>query len=781
MSGRRNTRVTSARDWVSAALVPTAADDWVLTHDGYVPLSEHVVESRFAIGNGFLGMRAARAASRGPLWLTWQSAQAASWPRSFVAGLFDILDADPPVPALAPAPDWLRFQIHVDGRPWFLKASDLVVHRRTLDLRRGLVISEWRQRDGPAVVVSVRTLRLVSQSERALGLQLIQLEAQGSSSCLGLDAAVELPGTVLDLVRVGPGLAVWRSVRCGRGLAIATSLRLRVSGRRLARQRTTPGPLRGCWTWTAGPHATATFARLVAVARAPVGEDPAPAARTALRRAQRSGPRKVLADHERAWAARWAASDVQIDGDGDAQRSLRFAIYHLISAANPDDEHVSISARALTGDAYLGHVFWDTDTFLLPFYTLTWPAAARALLMYRYHTLPAARAKAARLGYRGALYAWESADNGDETTPDYVVGMDGQATPILCGTQEQHISADVAYAVWQYWLAQRDVPFLLQSGAEIVLETARFWASRVERDSSGTYHIRCVIGPDEYHESVDDNAFTNYMARWNLECGLEVAQLLSLEWPERWIELAARLGLSEDELEDWRVVTRLLHTGRVAENGVIEQFGGYFGLEPIDLTAYESRTVPMEFILGRERTARSQVIKQSDVVMLLAMLWDRFSPAQRRANMEYYAPRCGHGSSLSRATHALVAARLGDLDRAKRQFDQAAAIDLQDTTRTGSGGVHIAALGGLWQTAVLGFGGLSLEPDGLRLEPHLPAAWRRLRFGVHWRGSQLRLDLDAEARTVAATLESGKPLVLRVGETATCLQAGDVQTMRWPG
>jgi len=254
----------------------------------------------------------------------------------------------------------------------------------------------------------------------------------------------------------------------------------------------------------------------VAFARGDARHDPGDSARLALTRARRVGWPGVVASHAEAWGRRWEVGDVAVEGNDAAQRALRFAVYHLVSAANPEDERVSIGPRGLTGDAYLGHVFWDTEIFLLPFYTLTWPEAARALLMYRYHTLPAARAKAARLGYRGALYAWESADTGDEATPPHVVGPDGMVIPILCGTQEQHISADVAYAVWHYWQATEDTAFLLEAGAEIVLETARFWASRATLEDDGRFHIRRVIGPDEYHESVDDNAYTNVLARWNL-------------------------------------------------------------------------------------------------------------------------------------------------------------------------------------------------------------------------------------------------------------------------
>ncbi|MER3425607.1 MAG: glycoside hydrolase family 65, partial [Nitrospiraceae bacterium] len=183
--------------------------------------------------------------------------------------------------------------------------------------------------------------------------------------------------------------------------------------------------------------------------------------------------------------------------DEQAQRTLRFAIYHLVGAGNPNDERASIGARGLTGKAYRGHVFWDTEIYLLPFYAFTHPPTARALLMYRYHTLPAAAKKARGLNYDGALYAWESTDTGEETTPLSALGPTGQMTNILTGVQEHHISADIAYAVWQYWRATADDDFFVQAGAEIMLETARFWASRARLEADGCYHIREVIGPDE--------------------------------------------------------------------------------------------------------------------------------------------------------------------------------------------------------------------------------------------------------------------------------------------
>jgi trehalose/maltose hydrolase-like predicted phosphorylase len=320
--------------------------------------------------------------------------------------------------------------------------------------------------------------------------------------------------------------------------------------------------------------------------------------------------RRSLAAHEAAWQERWDASDVIIEGDDEAQEALRFAVYHLTSAANPADETVSVGARGLTGDAYFGHVFWDTEIYLLPFYTAVWPEAARAMLMYRYHTLRGAREKATTTGYKGALYAWESADTGEEATPERVVGPKGAMIDILTGRMEQHISADVAYAVWQYWRATGDDAFFIDAGAEILLETARFWASRALAEADGKRHIRHVIGPDEYHEDVDDSAFTNVMARWNIARGLETIEVMRTRSPERAGALCERLALGEAELADWHDAVGRIVTGRDPSTGLYEQFAGYHQLEPLDLALYADRKLPIDAVIGRDRTLRSQVVKQ---------------------------------------------------------------------------------------------------------------------------------------------------------------------------
>ena len=484
------------------------------------------------------------------------------------------------------------------------------------------------------------------------------------------------------------------------------------------------------------------------------------------------GWRAVLAEHEAAWGARWAAGDVVIDGDEVLQRAVRFAVYHLTSTANPEDDRVSIGARALTGDAYLGHVFWDTEIYLLPFYTAIWPEAARALLMYRFHTLPGARAKAAHFGFKGALYAWESADTGVETTPERVVGADGTLIEILTGRMEHHISADVAYAVWQYWRFTGDDDFFLRAGAEILLDTARFWASRAVAETDGKRHIRHVIGPDEYHEDVDDNAFTNLMARWNIGRGLETMELLHERWPNHAAALREKLALGDEELADWRDAIARIVTGLDPATGIYEQFAGFNALQPLELTTYADRKVPIDVVIGRELTQRSQVVKQADVVALIALLSEEFPGTTAETNFRHYEPLCAHGSSLSTGMHALVAARLGDAEMALRYLRATAAADLDPDPNT-AGGVHIAGLGALWQAVILGFAGLDLKGDTLGIDPRLPPQWRGLSFRVSWKGRSVAIRIVGD--TVQATLVEGEGMEIRIAAATRKLARGATQ------
>jgi trehalose/maltose hydrolase-like predicted phosphorylase len=754
---------------------PTREPGWVLTHEGYNVMTENAVESRFALGNGFLGMRASRPHSRGPTWVSWLGyIRWASWPRCYVAGLFDEPNTVPPVPALVPVADWSRVRIVLDDRPHLLQEGEFVSSVRRLDLRRGMLLADLTYRAHAGITLTAGELRLVSLADRAVGLQFGWFSLDRDGVDVMLEADFAMAGMGMQPLQLDRDICAWRTEGSGKSVAMAGSAMLRADGRPLAPERSFS--LRWIWRWRSVAGQRVELARLVTVARSDQpADDPAPVAADALARSRGVGWRGVLAAHEAAWEQRWDASDVAIEGDDEVQEALRFAVYHLTSAANPEDEHVSVGARGLTGDAYFGHVFWDTETYLLPFYTVVWPEAARAMLMYRYHTLPGARAKAEAMGYKGALYAWESADTGEETTPERVVGPNGEMIDILTGVMEHHISADIAYAVWQYWRATGDDEFFTEAGAEIVLDTARFWASRALPEADGKRHIRHAIGPDEYHEDVDDNAFTNVMARWNIARGLETIELLRTRWPERATALCERLALDEAELADWRDAIGRMVTGLDPATGLYEQFAGYHRLEAIDLAQYADRKVPIDVVIGRERTQRSQVVKQADVVALLALLPDEFPGAAAIANFRYYEPRCAHGSSLSAGIHALVAARLGETETALRYLRHAAAADLELDPNS-AGGIRIAGLGGLWQAVVLGFAGLELGSDAITLAPRLPPEWRSMSFTVRWRGRRIQVRIAGDAARLA--VDDGEPVAIRIGGETHSVQGGGTSEVR---
>ena len=734
-------------------LLATADPAWTIAENGCDPSREGTHASRFAISNGLLGVRGGGAINRGACW--------SMTPRTYVAGLFDTPEADGSNPALVPAADWLQLRILLSNQLPARRAEDVPSCCATLDLKRGALLTEAHLSDLNGASCRLSTLRLVSLSQRAVGLQLVRLEIEAGEFEMSLEASFDGLGLGFVAEQLSRDLGVWRTRHSGKRLAMAAAASLQIDGQ--DRPPTAVGPFTWSWTWTSRPGQVVCFGRTVAVVRSDSqAMDPGTAARKQLGTALRLGWNGVVAAHEAAWAARWRCSDVEVAGDPAAQRALRFAAYHLNSAANPADERVSVGARGLTGDGYRGHVFWDTEIYLLPFYILTWPEAARSLLMYRFHTLDAARAKAARMGWRGAMYAWESADTGTEATPEHVVGPDGRVVAVLCGTEEQHITADVAYAVWQYWQATEDGAFLLDAGAEMLLEAGRFWASRARPEADGRRHIRGVIGPDEYHETIDDNAYTNVMARWTIRRALETAGLLRSRWPDEWARLSSRLGLDEAELAQWRHAADTMATGLDPKTGLFEQFAGFFALEPIDLADYSGRSVPMDVVIGRERTQRSQVVKQADVVALLALLPEEFPGAAGMDNFRCYEPRCDHGSSLSRAMHGLVAARLGDANMALRYFEQTAAIDLADTHVALAGGVHTASLGGVWLMAVFGFAGLTLHEDAIGLHPQLPASWHALRFRVQWRGRCVAICIHGGGRRLEVTLEAGEPMTILI-------------------
>lgn len=461
------------------------------------------------------------------------------------------------------------------------------------------------------------------------------------------------------------------------------------------------------------------------------GPDAEPEVRRALEEALELGGSALLEEHREAWARRWADADIEIAGDPRAQLAVRFALFHLLSCARTDGQS-AVGARGLTGLAYAGHVFWDTDVFVLPTLAATLPDAARSVLEYRLRRLPAARARARDGGGAGARFPWESADTGEDVTPRFGRDLDGALVPITTGELSAHINADVAWAADHYVAWTGDETFVAQGGRELIVETATDWAQRVRVGADGRAHLDDVTGPDEYHERVDDDAYTNLMARWHLTRAAD----LTVD------------GDGEPGADAFRELAGALVDGR-RPDGHHEEFAGFDELDDVDLGSIGPLPVAADVVLGRERTAGTKVLKQPDVLMAHHLLGDLLPHASLLADLDAELPRISHGSSLSPAICAAVLARAGRADDALALFHLAGRLDLDDLTGSTSAGLHLATMGGVWQAVVFGFAGIRPGAEELQLDPRLPSGWRSLRIQLRFRGQVVRVHIDHEHVSVA--------------------------------
>ncbi len=479
-----------------------------------------------------------------------------------------------------------------------------------------------------------------------------------------------------------------------------------------------------------------------------------------LRHEFEKGYEAAFAESNAAWQTKvWDQYNFTIKSEDPFDMlALRFALYQLTIMTPAHDNRMGIGAKALSGEGYKGHSFWDTEVFILPFFTYSNPEIAKSLLEYRYHGLVGARKKAKENGYEGAMYPWEAAWPSDgEVTPVWgaVDIVTGEQTKIWSGFIEQHITSDIAYAVWQYYKITNDQEFMDQYGYEMIFDTARFWASRLEwNEEKQEYHINDVVGPDEYKEHVNNNAFTNHMAHFNIELAIQYYQELKEKRPELLANLETKLDL-ESSYSVWteKIATIYLPQPREADQ-IIPQDDTYLSKKIIDLEKYKNQTKVGSMFLdyNLEQVNEIQVSKQADIMILFLLLENKFLPEVKVANFHYYEPKTLHDSSLSLSTHAILANDLGIEEMAYSLFRRAAEIDLGPAMHSSDHGVHAASIGGIWQSVVLGFGGVRMVDGKLRINPRLPKQWNELTFTIHWQGNPLHVQMDPH--TLSITSES---------------------------
>ena len=738
---------------------------WHIRETVFNPEKLHSQETVYTIGNGYFGTSGA-----------FEEGYPRATPATLLAGVFD----DVPIgkEELANAPDWLLIKLFVNGERFRLDRGKILAYQRTLDMQNGILSRTVRWESPSGVRLQIASERFASLADEHVGAIRYSVTAEDDTERGG--------GKDLDL-------ALWASLNTAVGnnfmmhwetvdqrhegeLSWLHTQTLHSSVQLVQTMSfTTPADGFSKEIFDSDiapsirlygklpPGATMTAEKIVVMYTSRDVPDPFRSALEHHREIMDSGrtahqpgtqtrsgvqvqPYQTLLErHKEAWQEYWQRSDIIIEGDDKAQLAIRYNIYQLRISAPSHDSRSSIAAKGLTGFGYLGHIFHDTEIFMLPYFAYVHPPIARNLLLYRYHLLPAARAKAASNGYEGAQYPWESTLDGKEATPDAIIHPEsGEIIPVLNGSIELHISASIAYATWQYRHITGDNEFMRDYGAEILLSIATFWGSRAEyHPEHADYEINNVIGPDEWHEHVNNNAYTNYMARWTIQTALETLDWLHTTIPGKAEELIQRLDLTPERLNHWRDIIARIRIPQDKQTGLFEQFDGFFQLEPLDQDQYKGRTASYQAILGMKQVQQHQIVKQADVLMLLTVLNHQFDLKTKRVNWDYYYPITDHdyGSSLTPAFHAIIACELGLADIGYKLFMKGALVDLENLRGNTPDGIHDACSGAVWQATVLGFAGLRVTDDGYTVSPCWPDGWTRLAFTCLHKGKPLHIDL----------------------------------------
>lgn len=723
------------------------ASTWQVSDTSFSPDRQHHLETILTQGNGYLCTRG-----------TFEEQYPGNRQATLVHGIWD--DIPIAYTELVNAPDWTALEVRVAGQRFAMDEGIVEGYTRSLDLRNGLLSRHLRWTPpGGQPPIDLTFERFTSLAEPHLLLIRVQVQALDHSVPLEirgwLNAHVDNEGRLHWQPQLhesdpeGESLLV-RTLTTHKSLAMSARMVVHHGDDGdVTKQRFSDNS--GLVVHTSlETGQELTLEKFVSIFTSRDVEDPLAASQAKVDEAVRLGYEALRQANDEAWSKFWAVSDVIIEGDDEAQLAVRHGLYQLRIAAPTKDERASVGAKTLSGFGYKGHIFWDNEIFVLPFFMYTQPDLARNMLMYRWHTLEGARRIADENGFSGAQFAWESAETGDEVTPRWVPDSKDPSKMIRIwpGDIELHITADIAYSIWQYWQVTGDDVFMRAHGAPIILETALFWGDRAEPEN-GHYAIRDVIGPDEYHDHVDNNAFTNGMVKWHLERALEIHEWLGRTSPEDLRALEGRLDLTPERLAHWREVADDLIFLHDTQTGLIEQFEGFFQLAEVDWAQFENRSLSMQVLLGIEGANQHQVLKQPDVLMLLCLHRDRFDHLTWQANWDYYTPRTDHtyGSSLGPAIHAWAACEMDQVDEAYEHFMRAARVDIGDIRGNTGDGIHAASAGGLWQALVFGFAGLRLKQDGCVLNPRLPSHWKRLAFRIQRRGEWHSIDIRPESKS----------------------------------
>ncbi len=763
-------------------------EPWRLVESEYSTQDLGLTETLFALGNGFIGMRAnaeegREAFSHG----TFLNGFHETWRITHAESAYGFAEVGQ---TIVNVPDAKLIKLYVDDEPLLLADADLQFYERVLDFRTGKLVRDliWRTPAGKRVKVSSE--RMVSFEHRHLAVLSFEVtllddsapivissqllnrqdgedEYHVKSAALGEGQdprrARKFDHRVLEpKVQRHDGDDVVLGYRCSNsGMTIAAGYRHLFETECESSVETTVSDdqAKTVFTIEGEPGRPIRIEKLVsyhASTGVPAPELADRCQRTMLR-AARTGV-KALGLEQAEWLDNyWKYSDVTIVGDDPAQQAMRWNLFHLAQASARTQEQ-GIAAKGVTADGYDGHYFWDTEVYVVPFLAYTQPETARKLLRFRWQMLDSARKRARMLSLSGALFPWRTI-NGEEASAYYAAG-----------TAQYHINAAVAFAVKRYIDATNDRDFMAQEGAEILIETARMWEDLGFYSTNGdrSFHIHGVTGPDEYTTVKNDNTFTNIMARFNLRFAASVCRTIKNQLPVAYEALERNTGITEAELEFFDRAADAMFIPLDEELGINPQDDAFLDLEPWDFERTPDDKYPLLLHFHPLVIYRFQVLKQADVVLANFLRNSQFSLEQKRRNFNYYDPITTGDSSLSACVQSIMAAEVGHPDLALEYFRSSLFLDLADTHRNSSDGVHIANAGGAWACAVYGFGGFydrgaENSANEIQFSPRLPAEWEELSFSLFRRGAHLSIVLSHDALSVTV---DGEAVQVTVGDVS---------------
>ena len=767
------------RERFSKAVQPfLSTDDFAIVQEHYDPEENLANESLFCLTNGYLGIRG-----------SFEEGTIKSLPYMYVNGVFD--KSETFMRELAALPNWLGLKLYVEKELIGIENCEILEFSRVLNMEQATVVKRYLLRDKKGRETLVEGVRFVSRANvHRMGVKVFLTPMNYSGI---LEAENIIDGTIINFLDA-PRFKVKHTYLVANEKLSDQGAYMEVATRdnhlHVGVGCTLKGYQDGVLVnktnqFNAFGEQAVEFIdfdveegktiELVKYASVYTEREVKhfsihDRVKEEIKAFEEAGFEQELEAHRHIYASMWQQADIRIQGDFDLDRVIRFNIFHLMSTGNEHDNRVNVGAKLLHGEEYGGHAFWDTELFMLPFFAHVFPNTATNLETYRYHLLNAARENAKKNGWKGAQYPWESADDGTEQCPDWTIEPDGTCYRCYVAVYEHHVTAAVAYGIYDYVKITGDKQFLFDKGAEILIETARFWASRCEYVAEKErYEIRQVTGPDEWHEPVDNNLYTNYLARWNLRYVRSLIEEFKEEHQDVLERLQRELALTEEELKSWDTIQSKIYLPKKEGTKLLEQFEGYFDLKEVLIEKYDENDWPIRPEALKETKARfTQIIKQADVVMLLHLMGEEFDEETTKLNYQYYEKRTLHGSSLSPSIYSIMGLKTGDDSKAYRYLRRAAFIDLLNLQKNTREGIHAANAGGVWQTVVFGFAGVSIDKDGaFVINPTMPKEWEGLSFKIHYYGAWLEICIGADNHVEVKRLAGEEIVVKANGETMT--------------